>query len=138
MYYYTDIRPALVNEVTEGGCVYTESIATNLDGELVYKIMHLNINSLLDGPVGIVQIDMDKEPICIPGNAMPTLLGNTSRIEKGQLYTVEQATHHNLPHGMVVNNCCVTPKARSVPLILINTTDENIWVISPCWLLNYI
>ena len=37
VYYYTDVRPAVVNEVIEGHCVYTESIATNLDGEVVYK-----------------------------------------------------------------------------------------------------
>ena len=35
--YYTDVRPAVVNEIKEGDCVYTESIVTNLDGELVYK-----------------------------------------------------------------------------------------------------
>ena len=37
VYYYTDIRPAVVNEVTEGDCIYTEAITTNLDGEVVYK-----------------------------------------------------------------------------------------------------
>ena len=37
VYYYTDIRPAVVNEVIEGDCVYTKFIATNLDGEVVYK-----------------------------------------------------------------------------------------------------
>ena len=39
--------------------------------------------------------------------------------------------HHNLPHGLVVNSCCVTAKARKVPVILINTTDQNIWVRQP-------
>ena len=37
VYFYTDVRPAVVNEIIEGDCVYTESIATNLDGEVVYK-----------------------------------------------------------------------------------------------------
>ena len=37
VYYYTDVRPAEVNKVIEGDCVYTESIVTNLDGEVVYK-----------------------------------------------------------------------------------------------------
>ena len=37
VYYYTDVRPAEVNEVIEGDCVYTESIVTNLDGKVVYK-----------------------------------------------------------------------------------------------------
>ena len=37
MYYYTDIGPAVVKEVIEDDCLYTEPIATNLDGEVVYK-----------------------------------------------------------------------------------------------------
>ena len=48
----------------------------------MYK-KHQNFNSLRDGPVGTVQIGMDKEPICIPGNAMLRVPGNTSQIEKG-------------------------------------------------------
>ena len=81
--------------------------------------------------MGTVQIGMDKEPISVPGNAMLTVPGNTSRIDKSRLYIVEQAAHHTLPHGLVVNSCCVTPKARRVPVILINTTDQNIWVRQP-------
>ena len=53
VYYYTDVRPDVVNEVIEGDCTYTESIATNLDGEIVYK-KHHNVKSLLDGHVGTV------------------------------------------------------------------------------------
>ena len=81
--------------------------------------------------MGTVQIGMDKESTCIPGNAMLTVPGNASRIEKGQLYIVEQAAHHNLPHGLMVNRCCVTPMARRVQVILINTMDQNIWVRQP-------
>ena len=95
MYYYADVRPAVVIEVIEGDCVYTESIATNLDGKVVYK-KHQISNSPLDGPGGIVQIGKDQKTICVPGNAMLTVPGNTSRIEKGQSYIVEQAAHHNL------------------------------------------
>ena len=54
---------------------------------------------------------------------MLTVQGNTSKIEKGQSYIVEQAAHYNLPHGLVVNTCCVIPKARKVSVIL-----TNIWV----------
>ena len=53
VYYYTDVRPAVVSEVIEGDCIYTESITTNLDGEVVKKNT-IYFNSLLDGPVGIV------------------------------------------------------------------------------------
>ena len=80
MYYYTDISPAVVNKVTEGDCVYTESIATNLEGEVVYKTQQ-KLNSLPDGSVGTVQIGMDRDPICVPANIMLTVWGNNSRIE---------------------------------------------------------
>ena len=53
--------PAVVNEVIEGDCVYTESIATNFNGEVVYK-KHQNVDNLLDGPVGTVEIGISKEP----------------------------------------------------------------------------
>ena len=82
VYYYIDVRPTVVNEIREDDCVYTESIATNLNGEIVYKKTP-KFYCILDGPVGTVQIGMDKEPICIPGNAMLTVPGNTSKIEKG-------------------------------------------------------
>ena len=72
----------MVNEVIEGHYVYTKSIATNLDGEVVYKKKQ-NVDNLLDGPVGTVEIDISKEPICIPENAMLTVPGNTYKIEKG-------------------------------------------------------
>ena len=91
VYYSTDIRPPVVNQVIEGDCIYTESIATNLDREVVYK-KHQNFNNLQDGPVSSVQIGMDKEPICIHGNAVLTVPGNTSRVDKGQLYIVEQSS----------------------------------------------
>ena len=78
------IRPAVVNKVKEGDCVYTESIATNLDGEVVCK-KHQNFDSLLDGPVVTVQIGMDKEPICFPENDMLTVPGITSKFVKVDL-----------------------------------------------------
>ena len=102
----------MVTGVKEGDCVYTASIATSLDGGVMYK-KHQNFNGLLDG------------------NAMLPALENTSRIDKGQSYIVEQAVHHNLPHGLVVNSCCVITKARRIPVILINITNQIIWVRHP-------
>ena len=45
--------------------------------------------------------------------------------------TVNTLTHHNLPYDLVVNSCSMAPKARRVQVILINTTDQNIWVRQP-------
>ena len=89
----------------------------------LYIKKHQHFNNLLDGPVDTGQIGMDKEPICIPGNAMLTVPGNTSKNYKGQSYIGEQAAHLNLPHDLVVNSCYVMPKTRRVPVILISTTD---------------
>ena len=41
---------------------------------------------------------------------------------------VEQAEHHNLPLSIIVNRCMATTKARAMPIILINTTKQNIWL----------
>ena len=43
---------------------------------------------------------------------------------------VELAAHNNLPSGVVVNCSYVTLKAGKVAMILINTTNRNIWI---CW-----
>ena len=44
---------------------------------------------------------------------------------------MEQAAHHNLPNILVVNGYYATPKAKRVPIILINTTDQDFWVRQP-------
>ena len=44
---------------------------------------------------------------------------------------VEQAQHHNLPPGIVINRCMSTTKARSVPVILVNTNRQNVWIWQP-------
>ena len=44
---------------------------------------------------------------------------------------VEQAQHHNLPPGIVINRCVATTKARSVPVILVNTNRQNVWIQQP-------
>ena len=44
---------------------------------------------------------------------------------------IEVAEHNNLPSGVVVNCSYVTPKAGQVAVILINTTNRNIWTCQP-------
>ena len=44
---------------------------------------------------------------------------------------MEQAEHHNLPLGIIVNRCVAKTKVRSVPIILINTTKEKLWLWQP-------
>ena len=57
--------------------------------------------------------------------------GQTNKILSKLTCLVEQAQHHNLPPGIVVNRCLATTKARSVPVILVNTNRQNVWIRQP-------
>ena len=59
------------------------------------------------------------------------MLGQTNKIPSRIICLVEQAQHHNLPLGIIINRYVTTTKARSVPVILINTTKPNVWVWQP-------
>ena len=59
------------------------------------------------------------------------MLGQTSKIPLKLTCLVEQAQHHNLPPGIVINRCLATTKARSVPVILVNTNRQNVWIQQP-------
>ena len=74
------------------------------------------------GHIGQVTIGSRKNPICIPRNSVITVLGHTTKIQPKAVCLLEQTEHHNLPLGIVVNRCVASVKARSVPVILINTT----------------
>ena len=56
------------------------------------------------------------------------MLGHTTKIQPKVVCLIEQAGHHNLPLGIIVNRCVASVKARSMPVILINTTKQNIWL----------
>ena len=59
------------------------------------------------------------------------MLGHTTKVHPKAVCLVEQAEHHNLPQGIVVNRCVATVKSRSVPVVLINTTKQNVWLWQP-------
>ena len=44
---------------------------------------------------------------------------------------MEQAEHHNLPQGIVVNRYVAKAKSSSVPVILINTNKQKVWLRQP-------
>ena len=54
--------------------------------------------------------------------------GHTTKIHPNAVCLVEQAEHHNLPQGIVVNRCVAKVKSRSMPVILINTNMQNVWL----------
>ena len=54
--------------------------------------------------------------------------GQTQKLPSKITCLFEQAEHHNLPLGIVINRCAATAKARSVPVIVINTSKQNVWI----------
>ena len=59
------------------------------------------------------------------------MLGWTNKIPSKITCLVEQAQHHNLPPGIVINRCAATTKVRSMQVILIDTTTQNVWILQP-------
>ena len=84
-----------------------------------------------NGAIGQVMVGSRQNPVCIPGNSALTVLGQTSKIPSKLTCLVEQAQHHKLPPGIVINRCMTTTKARSVPVILVNTSQQNVWIWQP-------
>ena len=84
-----------------------------------------------DGLIGQVTIGTKQQPIHIPSNSTITIPGHTSKLPSRITCLVEQVEHHNLPLGIVINQYVATPKARSIPVILINTNRYNVWIRQP-------
>ena len=84
-----------------------------------------------NGAIGQVTIGSKQNPVCIPGNSALTVPGQTSKIPSKLTCLVEWAQHHNLLPGIVITRCVATTKARSVPAILVNTNQQNVWIWQP-------
>ena len=82
-----------------------------------------------DDLIGQVTIGNRQQTICIPRNS--TILGCTNKLLRRTTCLAEQVEHHNLPLGIVVNQYVAIPKARAIPVIIINTNKYNIWVRQP-------
>ena len=81
--------------------------------------------------IGQVTIGSKKNPIFIPGNLVITVPGHTTKIHPKAVCLVEQAEYHNLPQGIVVNRYVAKVKSGSMPVILINTNKQNVWLQQP-------
>ena len=82
------------------------------------------------GKVGRVTVGNSREPICVPAQSMLTVPGKCVTRHKGPLY-IESAENCNLPAGIVVNACYAYRQRHKVPVILLITTDQNIWIREP-------
>ena len=72
-----------------------------------------------------------KTKLCAPGYVAITVWGRLIKIPSKITCLVKQAQHHSLPLGIVINRCVATTNARSVPIILIYTTKQNVWIWQP-------
>ena len=99
----------------------------NRKGKLVDK-KHKNFISIEDRPAGTITVGTDNQSICVPANVTITVPGKLSRLVTKGSDMIKLAAHNNLPSGVVVNCSYVTPKAGQVVMILINTTNRNIWI----------
>ena len=108
----------------------TEQISSPNTNDLCKKKDQRNFDDVT-GHIRQVTIGSKKNPICIPGNSFITVPGHTTKVHPKAVCLVEQAEHHNLPQGIVVNRCVATLKSRSMPVILINTNKQNVWLWQP-------
>ena len=84
-----------------------------------------------DWLIGQVTIGTKQQSICIPRNSTITIPGYTNKLQPRITCLVEQVEHHNLPLGIVINWCMAMPKARTIPVIIINTNRCNVWIRQP-------
>ena len=84
-----------------------------------------------DKVIGQVTIGSKKNPDLVPRNSVITVPGQTNMIPSNITCLVEQAEHHNLPLCIIINRCVATTMPRGVPVILINTTKQNVWIWQP-------
>ena len=62
---------------------------------------------------------------------MVTIPRCTNKLPSKVTCIVEQVEHHNLPLGIVINWCMAIPKARTIPVIIINANRYNVWIRQP-------
>ena len=70
----------------------------------------------------------------MPGNsALTTLgrLGKNTKVPSGTPCLIDTAAVNNLPQGISVNCCLVHPRGKTVPVILMNQNNHNIWIWQP-------
>ena len=127
VFYYSNIRKN--NTLGATSEVMSQNIKSSKSPKMddLSKKDQLNFRRK-DGAIGQVTIGSKQNPVCVPSNLAITVLGQTNKISPRITCLVEQAQHHNLPPGIVINRCVATTKARSVPVILVNTNRQNVWI----------
>ena len=58
-----------------------------------------------------VPIGSKQNPVCVPYNSVLTVPGQTNKLPSKIICLVEQAQHHSLPLGIVINRCVAMTEA---------------------------
>ena len=85
--------------------------------------MKVEIQEQLMGNCQAFSANTDYQLICTE-----RILYNNKKTLHGAICLVEQAAHSNLPFGIIVNRCLAHPRAKSVPVILVNMNSKNTWI----------
>ena len=96
------------------------------------KAQNFTINK--DGLLGKVLVGNVTQPICVPGNSALTILGRLGKnikVPSGTPCLIDTAAVNNLPQRISVNHCLVHPRGKTVPVILMNQNNHNIWIWQP-------
>ena len=99
---------------------------------ILKKAQNFTINK--DGLLGKVLVGNAIQPICVPGNSaltIPGRLGKNTKVPSGTPCVIDTAAVSNLPQGISVNCCLVHPRGKTVPVILMNQNNNNIWIKQP-------
>ena len=118
----------------EGGH-QSDSVTLNTNGQQQLpkkKVQNFTINE--DELLGKVLVGNANQPICVPGNSAWTILGRLGKntnVPSGTPCLIDTAAVNNLLQGISVNCCLVHPKGRTVPDILMNQNNHNIWMWQP-------
>ena len=86
------------------------------------------------GLLGKVLVGNATQPICVSGNSaltIPGRMGKKTKVPSGTPCLIDTAAVSNLPHGISVNHYLVHPKGKTVPVILMNQNNHNIWIWQP-------
>ena len=136
----TGVSPLLFSQLCiyhhcKAGGLHSNSVTLDINGQQQLpkkKAQNSTINK--DGLLGKVLIGNATQPICVPGNSaltIPGRLGKNTKVPSGTPCLIDTAAVNNLPQGISVNRCLVHPRGKTVPVILMNQNNHNIWIWQP-------
>ena len=132
----TGVSPLLFSQLCvyyhcKAGGLQSDSVTLNINRQqqLPKKAKNFTINK--DALLGKVLVGNTTQPIHVPGNSaltIPGRLGKNTKVSSGTPCLIDTAAVSNLPQGISVNCCLVHHRGKTVPVILMNQNNHNIWI----------